>query len=113
MDYCERIGDGFWAEPVNALTNTAIVLAALLLTLASVLRRLGGAKIMLAVAGLFCVSVTFRSIDQLFCDPFPLGTHFAWHLLNAVMLYWLMRVLIGANEKCSGAISFSMSKPLN
>ena len=74
------------------------LLALLLLTLASVLRRLGGAKTMLAVAGLFCISVTFRSIDQLLCDSFPLGTHFAWHLLNAVILYWLMRVLIGAAE---------------
>jgi hypothetical protein len=206
MEYCERIGDGFWAEPVNALTNAAFVIAALLLfrllgqqrqpvpwdvyllplliacvglgsflwhtlatpwseladklpifafmfvylqsymarvldlsrlgvsvwlvlflllnvavmlwlpadllngsvmylpallallllTLTSVLRRLGGAMIMLAVAGLFCVSVTFRSIDQQLCDLFPLGTHFAWHLLNAIMLYWLMRVLIGS-----------------
>lgn len=27
--YCERIGSGFWAEPVNALTNLAFVLAAI------------------------------------------------------------------------------------
>jgi len=209
MDYCERISDGFWAEPINALTNAAFVIAALLLfrllgqqrrripwnvyflslliagvglgsflwhtlaapwseladklpifafmfvylqsylagvlglsrlwvsvwlvfflllnaavmlwlpadllngsvmylpallallliTLASVMLRLGGAKIMLAVAGLFCVSVTFRSMDQLLCDLFPLGTHFAWHLLNAMILYWLMRALIGATQK--------------
>ena len=208
MDYCERIGDGFWAEPTNALTNAAFVIAALLLfrllgqqrrriswdvylltfliagvglgsflwhtlaapwseladklpifafmffylqsylarvlglsrlwvsvwlvlflllnvavmlrlpadllngsvmylpallallllTLASVMQGLGGAKIMLAVAGLFCVSVTFRSLDQLLCDLFPLGTHFAWHLLNAMILYWLMRVLIGVRQ---------------
>jgi hypothetical protein len=26
--YCERIGSGFWAEPVNALTNAAFLLAA-------------------------------------------------------------------------------------
>jgi hypothetical protein len=26
--YCERVGAGFWAEPVNALTNAAFVLAA-------------------------------------------------------------------------------------
>jgi len=209
MDYCERIGEGFWAEPVNALTNAAFFITALLLfrllrqqrqrapwdfyllsiliacvglgsflwhtlatpwseladklpifafmfvylqsymahvlclsrlgisawlvlflllnvtvslwlpadflngsvmylpallallimTFASFLRRLGGAKTMLAVVGLFCVSVTFRSIDQLLCNFFPLGTHFAWHLLNAIMLYWLMRVLICPAQK--------------
>ena len=209
MEYCERIGDGFWAEPVNALTNAAFVIAALLLfrllrhlrqpvpwvayllslliagiglgsflwhtlaspwsemadilpifafmfiylqsymalvlglsgfwisvwlvlflllnmavmlwlpadflngsvmylpallglllmTLASILRRLNGAKTMLAVVGLFCVSVTFRSTDQLLCDLIPLGTHFAWHLLNTIILYWLMRVLIYSTQK--------------
>jgi hypothetical protein len=26
--YCERVGAGFWGEPVNALTNTAFLLAA-------------------------------------------------------------------------------------
>ena len=209
MDYCERIGDGFWAEPVNALTNAAFfvtvlllfrllrrqrqhvpwdfyvlamliacvglgsflwhtlatpwseladklpifafmfvylyshmthvlglsrlgisawlvlflmlnvavsqwlppdflngsvmylpaLLALLIMTLTSLLLRLGCAKTMLAVVGLFCVSVTFRSTDQLLCDFFPLGTHFAWHLLNAIMLYWLMRVLLCTAQK--------------
>src|SRR4051794_22448648 len=28
-NYCERIGVGFWAEPVNALTSGAFLLAAL------------------------------------------------------------------------------------
>ena len=26
--YCERAGDAFWAEPLNALTNLAFLLAA-------------------------------------------------------------------------------------
>lgn len=26
--YCERLGSGFWAEPLNALTNAAFILAA-------------------------------------------------------------------------------------
>jgi len=38
MQYCERVGDGFWAEPVNAFTNLAFILAAGLL--AHRLRRL-------------------------------------------------------------------------
>lgn len=29
--YCERLGPGFWAEPVNALTNAAFLLAAVLM----------------------------------------------------------------------------------
>lgn len=30
-DYCERLNDSFWAEPVNALTNLAFIVVALLL----------------------------------------------------------------------------------
>jgi hypothetical protein len=37
--YCERVGDGFWAEPVNAFTNLAFIVAAVLLVPA--LRRVG------------------------------------------------------------------------
>jgi hypothetical protein len=35
---------------------------------------------------LFGVSLTFRQLDGPVCDSFPLGTHFAWHLVNAVVL---------------------------
>lgn len=30
-NYCERIGPGFWAEPVNAITNAAFLIAAIAL----------------------------------------------------------------------------------
>jgi len=70
------------------------LLALLMMAFASVQQRLPGAMIMFVLTGLFCVAVVFRSIDQLLCDSFPLGSHFVWHLLNAVMLYWLMRTLI-------------------
>jgi len=26
------------------------------------------------------------------CVDFPLGTHFLWHILNAVMLGWMIEV---------------------
>ena len=26
--YCERLGPGFWAEPLNAVSNAAFILAA-------------------------------------------------------------------------------------
>jgi hypothetical protein len=38
-------------------------------------------------AGLvFTVSLTFRTIDQDVCHVIPVGTHFLWHILNAVTL---------------------------
>ncbi|MDE0209372.1 MAG: hypothetical protein OXI66_14885 [Boseongicola sp.] len=41
-------------------------------------------------AAILCVSLTARSVDELFCMAFPLGTHFVWHLLNAIMLGWMI-----------------------
>ena len=44
-------------------------------------------------AGLLVVSLGFRTVDDAVCAGFPLGTHFLWHLLNAVMLGWMIEVL--------------------
>lgn len=36
---------------------------------------------------LFSMSLAFRSVDNMFCDVWPIGTHFMWHILNACVLY--------------------------
>ena len=36
---------------------------------------------------LFSAAIVFRSIDILACSAFPVGTHFIWHLLVALVLY--------------------------
>ena len=47
----------------------------------------------MAGAGLlFLTSLTFRTLDNAVCASFPLGTHFVWHALNAVLLYLLLRI---------------------
>jgi hypothetical protein len=43
-------------------------------------------------AAILCVSLGFRMLDGPICEAFPLGTHFMWHILNAVMLGWMIRV---------------------
>lgn len=40
----------------------------------------------IAAAAIFVGSVTFRAIDPVTCEAFPLGTHFMWHTLNGLML---------------------------
>lgn len=47
-----------------------------------------------AAAGVFAVSLTLRTIDQPLCEAWPVGTHFAWHLLNAVVLGMLTVAVI-------------------
>ncbi len=36
---------------------------------------------------IFTTSLFFRTIDMQICSEFPNGSHFAWHLLNAAVLY--------------------------
>ena len=43
-------------------------------------------------AAMLTLSLVFRSLDGTLCAAFPLGTHFLWHLLNAVMLAWMVEV---------------------
>jgi hypothetical protein len=206
--YCERLGPGLWAEPLNALTNLAFILAGLLLVVALrraepevrrdpailgltgllfviglgsglfhtfatawavladvipialfillymylALRRLvalplwgcglGVAVVLLltvvmplgfgfsvstygvallamlgvggflhfarrhpagprilAAAGVFAVSLAFRTADLPLCATLPSGTHFLWHILNAAVLYSLVRTMMRHGQR--------------
>ena len=74
---------------------TAVGLAALSVGLALLRWAPGTARSVLATAGIFLVSLTFRTVDVASCARLPLGTHFLWHVLNAVVLY---RLLIAATR---------------
>jgi hypothetical protein len=51
---------------------------------------------LIGLAGLiFALSLTFRTLDVPLCGIIPLGTHWLWHLLNATVLYLLLRAAIG------------------
>jgi hypothetical protein len=50
--------------------------------------------VLLAAAGVFFLSLTFRTLDQAICSYLPTGTHFLWHLFNGVLLYLSARGLI-------------------
>lgn len=50
--------------------------------------------LILAAGGTLVVSLFFRTIDDAVCPAFPLGTHFLWHLLNAGVLYLLLRAAL-------------------
>lgn len=43
-------------------------------------------------AAILVVSLTARTIDEPLCAVVPLGTHFLWHVLNAIMLGWMIAV---------------------
>ncbi len=62
--------------------------------------RHAAAPCVLAGAGLFAVSLTFRTLDRTICPQTALltgrvlGTHFIWHMLNATLLYVLLSAAI-------------------
>ena len=49
---------------------------------------------LIAAAGVFLLSLSFRSIDEALCDVNPYGTHFIWHILNGLVLYLTTRAYI-------------------
>lgn len=51
-------------------------------------------RALLLGAGLFIVSLTFRSVDAPLCEALPIGTHFLWHLFNGALLAWLLVTVV-------------------
>lgn len=59
-------------------------------------RRQSAAPWLLWAAAILAVSITLRSLDLALCDKVliegrKVGTHFAWHILNALALFLLLR----------------------
>jgi hypothetical protein len=68
-----------------------------LLGVAGLCLRLGGHQAGIALlwaAGIFAASLVLRTVDGAVCTALPVGTHFLWHVLNAVVLLILMRAAI-------------------
>lgn len=55
-----------------------------------------------AAAIVFLMSLVFRTIDRAICPVFAFGSHFLWHLLNACVLWLLLRTAILAGVPLSG-----------
>jgi Ceramidase len=69
---------------------------AALIVVAIVAREAGVRRGLALAALLFAISLTLRTVDMALCPALPLGTHFAWHILNAVVLYVLLRTAMAA-----------------
>jgi hypothetical protein len=68
----------------------------LILAYAWLLRRRAPATArgLAAGAAILVLSLVFRTLDEPLCAVWPIGTHFLWHLLNAVMLGWMINVYV-------------------
>jgi hypothetical protein len=84
-----------WLAPPRALNGSVGYLPALVALIVVARAAHGPARRGLQLAAtIFTVSLALRTIDLAACDTFPLGTHFSWHLLNAVVLFVLLRTAI-------------------
>ena len=45
-------------------------------------------------AAILILSMTARTLDEPLCAVLPMGTHLWWHILNAVMLAWMIEVYL-------------------
>ncbi|MCP4315338.1 MAG: ceramidase [Hyphomicrobiales bacterium] len=56
---------------------------------------------LLVTAGIFLASIGFRIADGPICSTLPIGTHFIWHLFNAVVLYRLTSIFLKQQERAA------------
>ena len=68
---------------------TLLVMTALLAA-----RKHPAARSFALATGIFTVSLVFRTIDEAVCTAVPIGTHFLWHVCNAIVLYLLLAALV-------------------
>jgi Ceramidase len=66
-------------------------------------RRRGsaGADLLLAAGIAFAASLTLRTLDQPLCAVLPAGTHFLWHVLNALTLALLLAAAMAARPRAT------------
>lgn len=94
LPYSAALSPVFSALPFLSISAAYWPLPLLIAVYAVLLRRRHPptARGLALGAALLSLSLTFRSLDMPLCAALPLGTHFLWHLLNAVMLGWMIEV---------------------
>lgn len=95
LPYAAAVSWGIAQVFRGAGANASYASVALLIVLYGIaLRRTAPdtARGLFVGAGILVVSLGFRMLDDAVCAALPLGTHFMWHLLNGIMLGWMIEV---------------------
>lgn len=75
--------------------NAAYLSVALLIAAFGLwLRATATGRGLLVGAGILLLSLGARMADDLVCPSFSIGTHFLWHVLNGIMLGWMIVVYV-------------------
>ena len=80
---------------ISSLIRNLINATVFLLIILWAFRKYGRVAVEgLGVLAVYVAAITVRSIDLQVCPDFSLGTHFLWHILNALAAYLAVRFLI-------------------
>ena len=92
LPYSAAVTPFFEALPFFAISSFYWPLPTLIAAYALLLRRREPplARNLAIGAAILTVSLTARSVDGPLCDAIPFGTHWLWHIMNAVMLAWMI-----------------------
>lgn len=109
--YCERMGHAFWAEPVNAVSNGAFLLAAVIMWLRAphpVCRALSAVLAVIGV-GSFLFH-THGTVWAMIADVVPIGVFILGYIWAAHRLFWgLSRVWAGITALASVPLAALMT----
>lgn len=82
-------------DPLNGSGQYAPALIALIcVSVLTWIKRHPGRYYYIGATWAFIVSLGFRTFDISFCDAWPIGTHFVWHLTNGLMIGLLLQAYI-------------------
>jgi hypothetical protein len=94
---CAQTLSAMAPRPLNGSIGYLPALAALI-AVAFAAKEPGTRQSLGLAALLFAISLGLRTVDNAICPQFALGTHFAWHVLNAIVLYVLLQTAMSARR---------------
>ncbi|WP_299775986.1 ceramidase domain-containing protein [uncultured Tateyamaria sp.] len=81
--------------PFNgSLQYLPALVALIIFSLITALRHHPARRMIVFATAAFSLSLVMRTIDHSVCDLIGIGTHFLWHILNAVMVGLLLVTLV-------------------
>ena len=70
-----------------------------------IVKKFGSGYNFILSFSIFAVAIIFRIIDLFVCSNFPIGTHFVWHILVAMVMYLVSITILRLHNKQSKSVS--------
>jgi hypothetical protein len=87
-----------FSKTIISTSSFYLGLLSYMIYIAFLLKKASNIKYFLIAIILFSISLIVRSIDIYLCDLISFGTHFVWHILNSLVIYFLILFLFLTNR---------------